>query len=230
VASRRSSFRFPTKMNCFDPSASLLRAALLLVGLSVVLFLVPSSIYIAAGSLAAAVLCSLVLASRDRRRYACVSVALSECRLLEVEERPGLVQGVVLAGDGVIGGLRLRMRLASPEPVRSGMRRIPLVLSRKGAVVRWQDGGNDVLLETRDEVIGALGVVARGDQACVEVLYGSRPGEGTEVLAARFSSSEGAVQSWDAGILVGPGYGLLDRVLLRTRTEGRCEPAAKQDS
>lgn len=223
----RSSFAFPARLHCFDPRASLLRAGVLLCILSLVLFLVPSSVYVAAAALVAAVCGSFVLSGRDRRRFACTSLLLTGCRLLDLEERDDGVHGVLVAGSGAIGGLRPRMRLASPQPVRSGMRRIPVTVSRKGSVTRWHDEENDVSLETREEVLGALGVVARGDGVGAEVLYGARAGEQAKVLAVRFFSSEGAVQSWDGALLEDPGHGFLDKVLPRAWAERRSEVPAE---
>jgi hypothetical protein len=226
----RSSLRFPVRLRCFDPVATLRRAALLLGLIAFALYVLPSSVYVAAMALVVAVCGSMLLSRTDRRRFSCTSLRLLDCRLLDVEERRDGVFGVLLIDGGSVAGLRSRMRLVTAQEVTPGMRRLPLVVSGRGAVVRWQDGFNDVLLEERDEILGAIGVVARGDEPSLEVLYGSRTGESARVLAARFSSATGAVQSWDPQILINPSVsgGLFERVLPRLRAEkGEELPAEK---
>lgn len=221
MRSAKSSLRFPVKLRCFDPSASLMRAGVLLLAVTAFLVVAPSSVYVASASLLAAILGSLVLSRRDRRRFSCTSLLLSDCRLLDLEQRRDAVHGVLLADGGLVGGLRLRMRLRMTQPVGAGMRRLPLALTGPGSVIRWQDGVNDVALEGPEEVLGAISVVARGGSPEVEVLYGSRSGGAARVLAVRFASSEGAVQSWERDLLPHPGFGsgVLGRVLPRLRPE-----------
>jgi len=211
----RSSLLLPGRLRCLDPVATLRRAGALLAALTAFLYVLPSSVYVAGAAFVAGVCGSLLLSGTDRRRFSCTVLQVGSCRLLGFEERIDGVHGVLIAGGGRAAGLRSRMRLTSSQAVPPGMRRLPLALWRAGSEIRWQDGGNDVALDGRDEVLGALGVVSRGEDVRLEVVYGSRSGEGVRVVATRFSSSEGAVQSWEPGLLENPSYGLgvMGRVL-----------------
>ena len=197
----RSSFVFPAKLRCFDPVATLRRAAVLLLAIAAALYVLPSSVYVAAAALSVAVCASLLLSRADRKRFSCTVVRLEGCRLMEIEERRDGLHGVLLVDGGSVAGLRSRMRLVTERGVAHGMRRLPVVLQGRGATVRWQDGDVDVPLEEDDEITGAIGVVSCGRDVSLEVVYGSRVGERARVLAARFSSSEGAVQSWETELL-----------------------------
>lgn len=223
----RSSLRFPAKLHCFDPAATLRRAGFLLLLIAAALYILPTSVYVAAVALSVSVCGSLVLSRADRRRFSCTVLRLEGCRLLDVGDHHDGIQGVLLVDGGSVAGLRSRMRLVTARKVSHGMRRIPLVLGRPGSVVRWQDGDVDVPLEEHDEIHGAVGVVSCGRGVDLEVIYGSRSGERARVLATRFSSSEGAVQSWDPELLSNPSLvegvrGMLPgQALGRVRWRGR---------
>lgn len=223
----RSSLRFPAKLRCFDPVATLRRAGLLLLIIALALYTLPTSVYVAAIALSVSVCGSLLLSRTDRRRFSCTVLRLEGCRLLDVGDHHDGVQGVLLVDGGSVAGLRSRMRLVTARSVGHGMRRLPLVLGRTGSVVRWQDGDVDVPLEEHDEIHGAIGVVSCGRSVDLEVIYGSRTGERARVLATRFSSSEGAIQSWDPELLSTPSFSgeflgvVQDQVLARVRSRVR---------
>lgn len=228
----RSALRFPSRLRCFDPVATLRRAAFLLVVVASALYVLPSSVLLAACALGVSLAGSLVLARTDRRRFSCTVLRLEGCRPLEVGDYQDALQGVLLVEGGFVAGLRSRMRLVTSQDVGHGMRRLPLVLGRPGSLVRWQDGGVDVPLEGSDEIHGAVGVVAGGRGVCLEVLYGSRSGERARVLAARFFSSEGAVQSWDPELLESPslGAGIMGLLPGQVRDRVRFRSRAVKDS
>lgn len=202
----RSSLRFPERLYCFDPAATLRRAGVLLLLIAAALYVLPTSVYVAAVALSVSVCGSLALSRIDRRRFSCTVLRLEGCRLLDVGDHHDCVQGVLLVDGGSVAGLRSRMRLVTARRVAHGMRRLPLVLGRPGSIVRWQDGDADVPLEEHDEIHGAVGVVSCGRGVDLEVIYGSRAGERSRVLATRFASSEGAIQSWDPELLASPSF------------------------
>lgn len=204
----RSSLQFPVRLHCFDPVATLRRAGLLLLLIAAGLYVLPTSVYVAAVALSVAVCGSLLLSRNDRRRFSCTVLCLEGCRLLDVGDHHDGVQGVLLVDGGSVAGLRSRMRLVTSQGIGHGMRRLPLVLGRPGSIVRWQDVGLEVPLEGHDEIHGALGVVSCGRDVALEVVYGSRTGERARVLATRLSSSEGAIQSWDPELLSTQSFGV----------------------
>lgn len=221
-----SSLTFPARLRCFDPAASLRRAGLLLLMVAVALYVLPTSVYVATAALTVSACGSLLLSRVDRRRFSCTVLRLQDCKLLDVAEHHAGVQGVLFVQGGFVSGLRSRMRLVTARGVSHGMRRLPLVLRCAGSVVRWQDADMDVPLEGDAEIHGAIGVVSGGRSVCLEVIYGSRMGERSRVLATRFSSSDGAVQSWDPELLVNPFFGAEFLGIMHTRVFDRVRPGS----
>lgn len=221
-----SSLTFPARLRCFDPAATLRRTGLLLLMVAVALYVLPTSVYVATAALTVSLCASLLLARIDRRRFSCTVLRLEGCKLLDVAEHHAGVQGVLLVQGGVVSGLRSRMRLVTAQVVSHGMRRLPLVLRYTDALVRWQDTDMDVPLEGDAEIHGAIGVVSGGRSVCLEVIYGSRMGERSRVLAARFSSSDGAIQSWDPELLVNPFFAGEFLGSMNTRVLDRVRPGS----
>jgi hypothetical protein len=222
----RSSLTFPARLRCFDPAATLRRAGLLLLMVAAALYVLPTSVYVAAAALSVSMCGSLLLSRIDRRRFSCTVLRLEGCKLLDISEHHAGVQGVLLVDRGFVSGLRSRMRLVTARGVSHGMRRLPLVLRRSGSVVRWQDTDMDVPLEGDAEIHGAIGVVSCGRAVCLEVIYGSRMGERSRVLATRFSSVDGAIQSWDPELLANPFFSGEFLGMMHTRVFDRVRPGS----
>ena len=220
----RSSLVFPTKLQCFDPVATLRRAGVLLLLVAGSLYVLPASVYVAAVAITVSVCVSLLLSRADRKRFSCTVLRLEGCRLMEIEERRDGLHGVLLVDGGSVAGLRSGMRLVTEQGVSHGMRRLPVVLQGRDATVRWQDGDIDVPLEEEAEITGAIGVVSCGRDVSLEVVYGSRVGERARVLAARFSSNKGAVQSWETELLSVRSAGVEFRGFLQRGVLGRVLP------
>jgi len=181
------------------------------VGSIALLLVLPGGLLPAVLAVGSTLLGSVLLSRRDRRRYACITLMLNDCRLVNVSYVDGAVEAALVAASGSVGGLRRGRRLVGVRPAVAGLRRLPVVLGHGGAVTRWFDTGVEVPLEGREEILGALDVLAAGDGLTVEVLYASRPGAGSRVMATGVSSSAGSVLSWEPDLLIPGSVDAADR-------------------
>jgi hypothetical protein len=202
VIPSRSSLRLPGRLRCFDPIRSSRHVVGVLVASLAILMLAPGRAAPALLALLVGIIGALVIARRDRQRPLCTSVLLRSCEVLSIHADYSIVRATLNARGGRVAFLRPGWGLRRIAATGSGTRHVPVVLSRDSSLICWQDGAVEVPLEEDAEILGALGIVLRGDDLQVEAIYGRLPDSPSQLLAVRVASSEGAVQSWNHGLML----------------------------
>jgi hypothetical protein len=202
VIPSRSSLRLPGRLRCFDPIRSSRHVISVLAASLAILMLAPGRAAPALLALLVGVSGALVIARRDRQRPLCTSVLLRSCEVLAIHADYSIVRATLTARGGRVAFLRPGWGLRRIAATGSGTRHVPVVLARDSSLICWQDGSVEVPLEEDAEILGALGIVLRGDDLQVEAIYGRLPDGPSHLLAVRVASNEGAVQSWNHGLML----------------------------
>lgn len=204
MTSLRSSVLLSGRLRCVDPLRSLLQAVLVMAVALGSLVALPGDVVPVVAALTITVVGASFIAVRDRRRPMCTSLLLRDCEVLDVVWADAILQATLTARGGRVSFLGSSWGLRRSRRARSGTRRVPVAVVSRSSQVRWQDGPVEVPLEEDDEILGALSVVTRGENVQVEAIYGTFPSRPAHLLAVRIASSEGAIQSWEPGLVQGP--------------------------